>query len=183
MKPASRRNDGRADRRQNRASAPNALPGAAGADIANVEGGGIEIEIPARTDYVSLVRLVVAEVAALESSLEPERIDDLRVAVSEAATNAVQAHIRSGCTHSVRVSCCCIDGAVSVRVDDEGPGFDADSLMKAAPPVENPARLGHESGMGLLLIRHLADEVIIDSSSAGTKLRLLFRTSRPSGSR
>ncbi len=150
--------------------------------VAGSGDGGIEIEIPARTDYVSLVRLVIAEVAALESSLEPERIDDLRVAVSEATTNAVQAHIRSGRTQSVRVSCRCGDGTVLVKVADQGPGFDVDALPEM-PPVENPARLGHESGMGLSLIRELADELSIDSSSAGTELRLLFRTTRSPAAR
>ena len=58
--------------------------------------GSIEIEIPPRPDYVSLVRVVVAAAAELESGLEPPRVDDLRVAVSEATTNAIQAHNRSG---------------------------------------------------------------------------------------
>ena len=135
----------------------------------------IEIEIPARADYVSLVRLVVAAAAELEPPLEPSRIDDLRVAVSEATTNAIQAHIRSGCTRPVRVCCRRPDGQVSVVVRDEGPGFDADSLPEMPPP-ESPARLRQESGMGISIIRTLADECDIRSGPHGTEVSLVLNS-------
>ena len=133
----------------------------------------IEIEIPARPDYVSFVRLVVAAAAETASGLDPSRIDDLRVAVSEATTNAIQAHTRSGCTRPVRVSCRSSDGQVSVVVRDEGPGFDADALPDMPPP-ESEARLRRESGMGISIMRTLADDSSIDSSPEGTEVRLVF---------
>lgn len=135
--------------------------------------GSIEIEIPARADYVSLVRLVVAAAAELAPSLEPSRIDDLRVVVSEATTNAIQAHIRSGCTRPVRVCCRCSDGRVSVTVKDQGPGFDVEALPEMPPP-ESPARLGRESGMGISIIRTLADESHFRSGPEGTEVHLAF---------
>ena len=135
----------------------------------------IEIQIPPRPDYVSLVRVVVAAAAELEPTLEPLRIDDLRVAVSEATTNAIQAHIRSGCTRPVRVTCRSAGGRVSVVVSDEGPGFDADSLL-AVPPSESPARLGRESGMGISIIRALADEFHVRSGPHGTEACLILNS-------
>ena len=135
----------------------------------------IEIQIPPRPDYVSLVRVVVAAAAELQPTLAPLRIDDLRVAVSEATTNAIQAHIRSGCTRPVRVTCRCAGGRVSVVVRDEGPGFDADSLL-AVPPSESPARLGRESGMGISIIRALADEFHVRSSPHGTEACLILNS-------
>ena len=133
----------------------------------------IEIEIPARTDYVSFVRLVVAAAAELAPSLEPSRVDDLRVAVSEATTNAIQAHIRSGCTRPVRICCRCTDAGVSVTVRDEGPGFDVDALEEMPPP-ESAARLRRESGMGITIIRTLADDLGIRSGPDGTDVCLRF---------
>ena len=132
----------------------------------------VEIEIPPRPDYVSLVRVVVAAAAELEPSLEAPRIDDLRVAVSEATTNAIQAHIRSGCTRPVQVSCQRSGRRVSVVVRDEGPGFDADALLETSP--ESPVRLGRESGMGISIIRALADEFHIRSSPRGTEACLVL---------
>ena len=140
----------------------------------------VEIEIPARADYVSLVRLVVAAAAELAPSLEPSRIDDLRVAVSEATTNSIQAHIRSGCRRPVKVRCRCSDGTVSVTVRDEGPGFDVEALPEMPPP-ESSARLGRESGMGISIIRALSDSVSIVSGPRGTELHLVFGQRRPAG--
>ena len=133
----------------------------------------IEIEIPARADYVSLVRVVVAAAAELESGLGPSRVDDLRVAVSEATTNAIQAHNRSRSTRPVRVCCRCSEDSVSVTVCDEGAGFDVDALLETVP-LESPARPGRESGMGISIMRALADTSSIDSSPDGTEVRLVF---------
>ena len=138
--------------------------------------GTIEIEIPARADYVSLVRLVVAAAAELAPSLEPSRIDDLRVAVSEATTNAIQAHIRSGCTRPVKVCCRCTDRRVLVTVSDEGPGFDVDALPEMPPP-ESEARLRRESGMGISIMRTLADESHFRSGPHGTEVSLILNAS------
>ena len=136
----------------------------------------VEIEIPPRPDYVSLVRVVVAAAAELDPSLPPPRVDDLRVAVSEATTNAIQAHIRSGCPRPVQVSCQRSGGQVSVVVRDEGPGFDVDALLETSPP-ESPVRPGRESGMGISIIRALADDFHIRSSPHGTEACLVLNPS------
>ncbi len=52
----------------------------------------VELEIPARAEFVALARLVVSAIAASDSTLADERIDDLKLAVSEACTNAIEAH-------------------------------------------------------------------------------------------
>ena len=52
----------------------------------------IELRIPARAEYLSLVRAVVAAAASLDPRLADSRIDDLRLVVSEATTNAIEAH-------------------------------------------------------------------------------------------
>ena len=136
----------------------------------------VEIEIPARADYVSLVRLVVATAAELASSLAASRIDDLRVVVSEATTNAIQAHLSAGCTGPVRVRCSCSQGRVTVTVRDEGPGFDADSLPDM-PAVESTDRLRRESGLGISIIRTLADEASFRSGPHGTEVSLILNGS------
>jgi hypothetical protein len=67
--------------------------------------GEVELEIPARSAYVSLTRQVVAAIAAVEPRFRTERIDDLRVAVSEATTNAVEAHADEEGTGRIRIHC------------------------------------------------------------------------------
>ncbi|MGH9306655.1 MAG: ATP-binding protein, partial [Acidimicrobiales bacterium] len=55
----------------------------------------VVMEIPARPEYVSLVRLLVGSLAVTRCGLDEGRIADLRVAVSEACTNAIESYRRA----------------------------------------------------------------------------------------
>lgn len=139
--------------------------------------GEIVLEIPARTEFVSFVRVVVATAAELEPHMDAQRIDDLRVAVSEAATNAIEAHVSADNRDRIRVRCNLADDQVAVVVHDEGVGFDPDALPELPPP-ESPDRLLHESGLGVPLMKMLADEADITSTGGGTDVRLVIYSSR-----
>jgi serine/threonine-protein kinase RsbW len=136
----------------------------------------VELEIPARADYLALVRLVVGAVAAFEPDLVDERIDDLRLVVSEAATNAIEVHggDASGANDRICIRCTVTDDALQVDVADRGPGFDPDDLS-SHPPVTDPSRLEHERGLGIPLIRLLTDGVSFKPSPEGTTVSMVFR--------
>lgn len=144
---------------------------------ANV-GTGVEMVIPADVSHLALVRAVVSAVAELEAALDKDRVHDLALVVSEATTNAIQAHQKAGLTHPVRVWCQAANNEVTVVIHDQGQGFDPDSLPKM-PPADSPERLQHESGLGVALIRMLSDEAEIHSSSEGTEVRLILHASAP----
>ena len=146
-------------------------PASPEADIAYT--GEVVLAIPALTEYVSLVRLVVASAAQIHPYIDPERIEDLRVAVSEAATNAIRSHESTGTTAQIRVTCNVAEDHIEVIIRDHGKGFDPDALPDLPEPG-SPERLLHESGMGLRLMRMLADETEIYPSSSGTYVRLVF---------
>ena len=139
--------------------------------------GEIVLEIPARTEFVSFVRVVVATAAELEPHMDTERIDDLRVAVSEATTNAIEAHVNNDSTDRIRVQSNLAEDQVAVVIHDGGLGFDPDDLPELPPP-ESPERLLHESGLGVPLMRMLADESEIISNESGTDVRLVVYSSR-----
>ena len=63
----------------------------------------ISLVIPAQPEYLSLVRSVVAAAAALDPNLGDDRIEDLRIAVSEATTNAIEAHAVMGSTETITI--------------------------------------------------------------------------------
>lgn len=149
-----------------------ARPAAAGSPS-----GRVVIEIPARTEFVSFVRTVLTGAAEIEPGMDPERLEDLRIAVSEATTNAVEAHLNSGRRQRIRVEGDLAEGEVVVVVHDFGPGFDPDSLPELPPP-ESPERLLHESGLGIPLMRMLADESEIRSDAGGTDVRLVVYPSK-----
>lgn len=139
--------------------------------------GEIILEIPAETKYVSLVRVVVAAAAEIEPDMDMDRIEDLRVAVSEAVTNAIEAQDRSGGHDRVRIQCNLADDEVAVVVHDQGVGFEPGELIELPEP-DNPNRLLHESGLGIYLMRMLADESEIRSTDSGTDVRLVVYSSK-----
>jgi serine/threonine-protein kinase RsbW len=134
----------------------------------------IELEIPARPEYVALARLVVSSLASTRRDLSDDRIDDLKVAVSEACTNAIEAHGAASTDDSVVVRCAEFDDRLEVFIEDRGEGFDPASLPEH-PPVTDPERLNFERGLGIPLIRTLVDEVSIESSEKGTSVRMVMR--------
>lgn len=143
--------------------------------------GIVELEIPARPEYLSLVRLVVAAAASVEGTMGDERIEDLRVAVSEATTNAVEAHAALDGAQLITIRCDLGEDRIEVEVADRGGGFDPHRV--AAPlAITDPARWELEGGFGLPLMRILADEAEIRSSPEGTAVKLVVYQRRPLGS-
>ncbi|MCU1350983.1 MAG: anti-sigma factor RsbW [Acidimicrobiales bacterium] len=137
----------------------------------------VELELPARPDVLALARLVVAAVVTLEPLFDEERIDDLRLAVSEACTNAIEAQQERGGGDAdgrpIGVRCHLTAGRVEVEVRDHGGGFDHASLP-LHPPVTDPARLEYERGLGIPLIRMLSDAVEFRQTEDGTAVVMVF---------
>ncbi len=134
---------------------------------------GIELEIPARPEYVGLVRLVVSSLASSRRALADDRIDDLKLALSEACTNAIEAHADLSVEERVLVRWSEGDDRLEVQVEDRGPGFDPGSLPEH-PPVTDPERLNFERGLGIPLIRSLVDEVAFAPAERGMSVRLIM---------
>ena len=141
---------------------------------AGLAGEVIELEIPARAEFVALARLVVSALAASDSNLVDERVDDLKLAVSEACTNAIEAHDKAGSSERVLVRCKAGSEALEVCVEDRGQGFDPAQLPDH-PPVTDPDRLKFERGLGIPLIKALVDEVEFSPTDRGTSVRLVMR--------
>jgi serine/threonine-protein kinase RsbW len=131
----------------------------------------VELEIPARPEFVALARLVVSAVASADASLSDDQVDDLKIAVSEACTNAIEAHGSIATEERVLLRCWSDDRGLQVSIEDRGPGFDPSTLPDHPPPTD-PDRLKFERGLGIPLIRALVDEFEISSSTSGTEVRL-----------
>jgi serine/threonine-protein kinase RsbW len=134
--------------------------------------GEVVLEIPARPEYVSLARQVVAAAADLAATFRDERIDDLRLAVSEATTNAIEAHADLSSDERIVIRCDLGEDRIEVEVLDRGPGLEP-GLLEAVGDLTDLGELQSEHGLGIPLIRVLADEAEITSSAGGTTVRLV----------
>jgi len=145
-------------------------------DISPAAGNEVLLRVPAKSDYVALVRVVLAAAAAIDPESRDDRVDDLRVAVSEAVTNAVEAHQTAGTDSHIEVRCFTSGHNVEVTVRDRGEGFDPDAVP-VVPDAEDPQRMFFENGLGLPLMRKLVDKTDIESGDEGTLVRLIIDTS------
>lgn len=133
------------------------------------------MEIPARVDYLILARQVVAAAAAVEPRFRDERIDDLRIAVSEATTNAIEAHADLTGDERILIRCNLGEDHIEVQVLDSAGGFDPDEVSAAPDPTAED-RLQFERGLGLPLMQTLTDETDIRFTDGGTAVRLVVYT-------
>lgn len=84
--------------------------------------GTVELEIPARADYLAVARLVVAAAAGVEPRFRDERIEDLQILVSEATTNAIEAHADLSSDERILIRCNLGGSGIEVEVRDRGGG-------------------------------------------------------------
>ena len=130
--------------------------------------GEVVLEIPARPEYLHLARQVVAAAAELEPTFQDDRIEDLRLAVSEATTNAVEAQLGLDPDDRISIRANLGDDRIDVEVLDQAGGFE----VGEGHEPDARGRLHDESGRGLPLMRRLADETEIASRDGGTSVRL-----------
>lgn len=127
----------------------------------------VSLVLPSSPEYVMLARLVAGQVGRL-AGFEPEDVYDLKLAVTEAATNV----IRHAAVESYEILYKALPRAVEVTVTDAGGGFSVSELM------DEPDEQG---GFGLTVIRNLVDELVLDSRDDGTRLKMIRRASEAAG--
>ena len=133
----------------------------------------VRLEVPAQPAFVGVARSVVAAVASAIDGIDDDRLEDLRVAVSEACTNAVEAHRRDAVDDRVIVRCSTTDDELQICIEDQGGGFDPSEVPEPPGPGEDPT--SSERGWGIQLIQALVDEVTFRQTDAGTAVDLVVR--------
>jgi serine/threonine-protein kinase RsbW len=133
----------------------------------------LELVVPARPEYIAMVRLVVSSLATARRNLADQRVDDIKLAVSEACTNAIEAHAAAGVNEPVTVRVLEGNERIEILIVDHGHGFDPERLLSHPAPTD-PDRLNFERGLGIPLIRTLVDSVEFISSPAGTTVRMVI---------
>ena len=135
----------------------------------------VQLSIPDDAKWLTVVRLAVSGVASrIGASLE--EVDDLKVAVSEACTNAID-HAFPGQEAGQGAICIrCHPGEDRIRIDveDGGCGFDPAGVQVVTDKA--PEKRG---GLGLFLIRKLMDEVeVVSRPGGGTRVTMVKRFQR-----
>lgn len=135
----------------------------------------VEVSIPSSLIFERVIRATAAEIAeALDFS--EERIEDLKLAMSEAVTNAIEHGNEGNDGKPVAVVFELDTQKLEIRISDQGTGTGAvDSSRRV---VEEEALDDVESviirGFGMYLIGALVDDWDVTSSEDGTVITLRF---------
>jgi serine/threonine-protein kinase RsbW len=125
----------------------------------------VRLTIPARAEYITLCRLALTGIGRLRE-LSDELLADLKLALTEAASNSVR-HAYGDDVGVVEISYELFSDRLVIEVTDDGEGFDP------ATAEVNADKLS-EGGLGIAIIRAIADEVEIGAQPGGRGSRLRF---------
>ena len=139
---------------------------AATADAAD-ESRTVRLTIPAKPEYITLSRLALSGLSRVRP-LADETLADLKLALTEACSNSVR-HAYDDEGGHVSISFELRDDRLIVEVADDGTGFEPELAESNGDDVELS-----EGGLGIAIIRSIADEVEIAGGAHGRGSRLRF---------
>jgi len=126
----------------------------------------VRLIMPAKAEYITLGRLALTALARVRP-LSEETLSDLKLALTEACTNSVR-HAYDGSVGTVEIVYRLETDRLVVDVLDDGGGFEADVVDRSGNGDLT------EGGLGIAIIRAVADEVEIGrGESGGSRLRFV----------
>ena len=127
----------------------------------------MRLTIPAKPEYITLSRLALSGLSRVRPFPE-DTLADLKLALTEACSNSVR-HAYGDDEGHVEISFELRDDRLIVEVADDGSGFEPGD-------AGDERRRGElsEGGLGIAIIRSIADEVEIGGGPDGRGSRLRF---------
>jgi len=138
-----------------------------------VEDGGavdgsrtVHLTFPAKPEYITLSRLALSGLSRVRP-LPDATVADLKLALTEACSNSVRHAYSNGAGH-VDISFSLEPDRLVIEVADDGRGFEAPE------PIRDEDGELSEGGLGIAIIRSIADEVEIGAGPDGRGSLLRF---------
>ena len=127
----------------------------------------LKIQIPSLIENIRVVESFIDN-SKEKFNIEDDIYGNIMVAVTESVNNAIRHGNKFDKDKNVLLSLFVEDDRLRFEVEDEGRGFDYNSLSDPTAPenIENPG------GRGIFLMRNLSDEV--EFSNDGRKVELTF---------
>ncbi|MBV9204961.1 MAG: ATP-binding protein [Actinobacteria bacterium] len=153
----------------------------------------VEVTFTPLPAHVRTARLVATAVAR-RSGVDEALLDEVRLAVGEACSRAVEAHRRHCPAEPVKIEMTDQGERFVVVVSDHAPtsgaattapaggnghGTGHGGAAAAATLVQGADDAGTPAGFGLAVISGLADDVRVSSTSAGVSVRMSWPSAAP----
>ena len=150
----------------------------------------VEVTFTPLPAHVRTARLVATAVAR-RSGVDEALLDEVRLAVGEACSRAVEAHQRHCPAEPVKIEMTDQGERFVVVVSDHAPtstvpsaGTNGHGVSQGAPAstasvVQGADEAGIPAGFGLAVISGLADDVRVSSTSSGVSVRMSWPSAAP----
>lgn len=132
----------------------------------------VALELDSIPENVGVARLMVAMLAA-QADFTVAEVDEVKLAVSEAVTNAVVHGYDSAPGHTIRVEASLSEGTLSVTVIDQGKGIEDIALAMQPAVSSDPERMG----LGFCFMESHMDTLRVESAPGqGTRVTMTKRS-------
>lgn len=108
---------------------------------------------------------------AKDIGIDEDKMNGLMLSVTEATTNAILHANKSDPSKMVRIDVFVDNGYLTIKVKDEGIGFDPSNI----PDPTAPENLLKDSGRGVYLMRVYMDELKYNITPTGTETILILK--------
>jgi serine/threonine-protein kinase RsbW len=127
----------------------------------------VKIQIPSLIENIRVVESFIDN-SKDEFEFEDDIYGNIMVAVTESVNNAIRHGNKFDKDKNVYLSLQVDQNQLTFEVEDEGPGFDFESL----PDPTSPENLENPGGRGIFLMRNLCDQVNFEEN--GKRVQLVF---------
>ena len=138
----------------------------------------VEVAFTPLPAHVRTARLVATAVAR-RSGVDEALLDEVRLAVGEACSRAVEVHRRHCPAEPVRMEMTDQGERFVVVVRDAAPTIPPPGAPAGAASNGDDGGLALPSGFGLAVISGLADDVRVSSTSSGVSVRMSWPSAAP----
>lgn len=130
----------------------------------------VRLRIPAKAEYITLCRLALTGIGQVRE-IRDDTMADLKLALTEAVSNSIRHAYGPNGVGSVEITYELQSDRLGIEVVDDGEGFDP----RETPPLEGDEL--SEGGLGIAIIRTIADDFAIESKPGvrGSRLRFAKR--------
>jgi len=129
----------------------------------------VELKLPCKPEFVGVARLTVLGIAG-RMSFSYDEVEDVRLAVGEACTTAVERAVKANKTDTdISIIGSILGNKLTIEVRDQA-GHPIDAADK---PQTTEVEELDEQGLGALLMELLVDEFNVESYEDGTIVRMV----------
>lgn len=127
-----------------------------------------QIVVPSLLESLNKIEQMTESVSEHLHLTDDDR-DNIAIAITEVANNAIIHGNKLNYEKSVTISYYCDGGSLLIYIKDEGRGFNPTELGN---PLD-PDNLLKETGRGIFILRSLMDDVQFHTNSAGTEVKIV----------